>query len=135
MSLTVGAYSFVLVAEPSLANTPYAKSGQVSAQVTAQYASYAKELRRELRKLRLRLQSSKYRLKVAFLDFYTLQERMVSSPSKYGLNKAVISQSCLEGAYGPGEIKECTDSSAYLWWDEVSDAGLVHNTRKSEMFC
>ena len=119
IAVITGAYSFVLVAEPSLANMPYSRSGAISFEVAQQYASYAKEMRQELRRLRLRLQSSKYRLKVAFIDFYTLQEHMMAKPSKYSLDPARLDKSCISGAYGDGPVDQCEDSSQYLFWDEV----------------
>ena len=101
---------------------PFIFDAKLEADQIAKYTLISTNLHYELRKLRLRLQSTEYRLKVGFLDLTELFKSVLASPKRYGLDPETIRRPCLRGVYYPPPEGRtlCPDASKYLFWDEVS---------------
>ena len=110
-----GAYAFVLGVPYSLALTPNGVASPDPA-----FDRFAADLRREIGKLRVRLSSRQYKLKVAVLDVGAITSRVASDPERYGFDARLAEQACLMGPYG-GTRSLCDMPEPYMWWDEVRD--------------
>lgn len=111
-----GAYAFVLGVPYSLALTPNGVASPDPA-----FDRFAADLRREVGKLRIRLSSRQYKLKVAILDVGAITSRVASDPERYGFDARLAERACLMGPYG-GPRSLCDMPEPYMWWDEVRGA-------------
>ena len=111
-----GAYAFLIGVPYSLALVP---SGITSPDPI--FDRFADNLRREIGKLRIRLSSREYKLKVAVVDMGAITARVAADPARYGFEEALVDVACLKGPYG-GPRSLCDTPDSYLWWDDVRQA-------------
>jgi phospholipase/lecithinase/hemolysin len=132
-----GAWAFALVASPSLESTPWFRHVEADEQSRKTVAEFGDLMRFHIKRLVVRLQSRKHKLKVvrasfrpascslhrmqAFVDLHTVFARMVRSPLEFGFEEKT-GQGCLRGVYAPlpsGQIEACAEPKRLLYYDEV----------------
>lgn len=125
-----GAARFLIGVPYSLALVP---NGLASPDPT--FDRFADSLRREIAKLRIRLSSREFKLKVAVLDVGAITARVADDPARYGFDPELAQVACLKGPYG-GPRSLCDMPESYMWWDDVCLASALpltsqfHPTRR-----
>jgi phospholipase/lecithinase/hemolysin len=109
--LSAGANKFLVASYPDLAIMPQQIFNNQS--VNEIYHNYSVQYRDELARL------AEDHDEVAYADVFSLFQKFVQDPERFGFDPSVVGKACLTGAYNPTVPRTlCNDPDKYVFWDD-----------------